>query len=101
MLPVASIYVDSLGPLYHELELRIQLATTDRAHPRHTREQIGKDGDWSLTSYLRNKPRLEYFGFTVLPMKQPTRETASEKIGCAGKSKPRPVILFRIPVGVL
>ncbi len=33
LLPVTSIYVDSFGPLYRELELRIQLATTDRTDP--------------------------------------------------------------------
>ena len=53
MLPGTSIYVDSFGPLYHELELRIQLATTDRArHATHAKNR--KNGGWSLTSYLRN-----------------------------------------------
>jgi hypothetical protein len=81
MLPVASIYVDSLGPLYHELELRIQLATTDRAHPRHTREQIGKDGDWSLTSYLRKlaAPR-------ILWLHRTTNEAANSG-DCFGKDR--------------
>ena len=68
MLPAVSTYVDSLGPLYHELELEIS-SQPQTEHTCHTREKPKERWLDSHQLLTEESPCREYFGFTELPLK--------------------------------